>query len=121
MFKPLKKAEEKIMQAVWKIGEGLTNEIIDELPKPKPHYNTVSTILKILQEKGFITVKNIGKVNCYYPAIQKDEYRKDSMRQYVKKYFSGYYKDMVSFFAKENNITISELEGILNELKTHKN
>jgi predicted transcriptional regulator len=120
MFTPLTKAEEKIMQALWKLKKGSTHDIIDALPNPKPHYNTVSTILKILLDKGFVKAESIGKSNCYSPNMEKDVYRKYSMKQYVSKYFSGSYTAMISFFAKEKNISIKELESILEELKQSK-
>src|SRR5699024_10013170 len=101
----------------WQIEKGFTREIIALLPNPKPHYNTVSTVLKVLHEKGYVKVENIGKSNFYTPLIDKNTYRKKSMNQYVHQYFSGSYSGMISFFAKEDNISIQDLEAILSELK----
>jgi predicted transcriptional regulator len=117
MFKPLTKAEEQIMQALWKIEKGFTKDIITELPDPKPHYNTVSTILKILLEKGFVNVESIGKSHLYRPAIHKNLYRKKFMNQLVKGYFEGSFTNMVSFFARQKDISVQDLEQILKEMK----
>ena len=120
VFKSLTKAEEQIMQALWQIGQGFTKDIIDQLPKPKPHYNTVSTILKILIDKDFVKAESVGKSNLYKPKVKKDSYSKQSMKQLVKGYFDGSFASMFSFFAKEKDISINELEEILNEIKKSK-
>ncbi len=117
VFKPLTKAEEQIMQALWKIGEGFTKDIIDVLPTPKPHYNTVSTILKILQDKEFVTAQSIGKSHLYKPLVKKELYSKQSVKQLVKGYFNGSFANMLSFFAKEKDISVADLEEILKEIK----
>ena len=116
-FKPLTKAEEDLMQILWKLEKAFVKDIVDELPDPKPHYNTVSTIIKILEDKGFVAHESFGKSNRYYATVEKDEYSKKSMTQFVKKYFEGSYTSMFSFFAKEKDISIEELESILKELK----
>lgn len=120
-FKPLTKAEEEIMQILWKLDHAFIKDIVDELPVPKPHYNTVSTIIKILTDKNFVGHESFGKSNRYYPLVKKDEYSKKSMKQFVKKYFEGSYSSMFSFFAKEKDISIEELESILKELKEDNN
>lgn len=116
-FKPLTKAEEEIMQELWKLEHAFVKDVIEELPEPKPHYNTVSTIIKILEEKGFVAHESFGKSNRYYPVVKKDDYSKNSMKQFVGKYFEGSFASMLSFFAKEEDISVKELEDILNELK----
>ncbi len=116
-FKSLTKVEEQIMQALWKIEQGFTKDIVDQLPDPKPHYNTVSTILKIMLEKEFVTVESIGKSHLYRPAVKKDTYSKQSMKQLVKGYFNGSFSNMLSFFAKEKDISAKDLEDILKEMK----
>lgn len=116
-FKQLTKAEEQVMKVLWEIEKGLTKDIIDQLPTPKPHYNTVSTILKILAEKGFVTIVQFGKSNIYKPAVSRDVYSKNSMKQFVKGYFDGSFANMLSFFAKEKDISIADLEDILKEIK----
>lgn len=116
-FKVLTKAEEEIMQVLWQIEKGFVKDIMDAMPEPKPHYNTVSTIVKILEDKGFVQHESLGKANRYYPLVAKSDYTKKSMKQFVKKYFGGSYANMLSFFAKEKDISVKELEDILNELK----
>lgn len=119
-FKSLTKVEEQVMQALWKIGQGFTKDIIDQFPEPKPHYNTTSTILKILQEKGFVTAENIGKSHLYKPVVKKETYSKQSMKQLVKGYFNGSFTNMLSFFAKEKDISVTELEEIIRTIKKSK-
>lgn len=116
-FKQLTKAEEEIMQVLWDLEHAFVKDIIDKLPEPKPHYNTVSTIVKILEEKGFADHETFGKSNRYFPLVSKDEYSRKSMKQFVGKYFDGSFANMMSFFAKEKDISINELEDILNEIK----
>jgi len=119
-FKPLTKAEEEIMQVLWKLGKAFVKDILDEMPEPKPHYNTVSTIIKILADKGFVASESFGKSNRYYPLVNKDEYTKKTMKQFLKGYFEGSYANMLSFFAREKDISIADLESILTELKKDK-
>jgi len=116
-FKPLTKAEEQIMQVLWTLEKAFVKDIVDALPEPKPHYNTVSTIIKILVEKGFVDFESFGKSNRYFPLMDKDDYSKKSMKQFVKRYFEGSFANMLSFFAKEKDISISELEDLIKELK----
>ncbi|MBN8672073.1 MAG: BlaI/MecI/CopY family transcriptional regulator [Flavipsychrobacter sp.] len=115
--KTLTKAEEEIMQALWQLDKAFVKDIVDLLPAPKPHYNTVSTIIKILCDKGFVGYESFGKSNRYYPLVQKDEYSKKTMNQFVSKYFNGSFAGMLSFFAQEKDITVQDLEAILKELK----
>ncbi|WP_118973961.1 BlaI/MecI/CopY family transcriptional regulator [Taibaiella koreensis] len=116
-FKSLTKAEEQIMQALWKIEQGFTKDIIDQLPEPRPHYNTVSTILKILLEKDFVKVTAMGKSHLYKPVVKKEQYSSQSARHLVKGYFNGSFANMLSFFAREKDISVKELEEILKEIK----
>ena len=116
VFKPLTKAEEQIMQVLWDLGSGFTKDIVDKI-NPKPHYNTISTLLKILEEKGFVQIESRGKSNLYKPAVDKDAYSKKTMQQFVKGYFDGSFVSMLSFFAKEKDITVKDLEEILKEIK----
>jgi BlaI family penicillinase repressor len=116
-FKPLTKAEEEIMQVLWTLDKAFIKDIIEKLPAPKPHYNTVSTIIKILGEKGFVSYESFGKSNRYFPIVDKDNYSKRSMEQFVKRYFEGSFSNMLSFFAKEKDISIADLESLLKDLK----
>jgi predicted transcriptional regulator len=117
-MKELTKAEEEIMHVLWKLGSAFVKDIITELPKPKPAYNTVSTIVRILQQKKFVGHETQGQSHKYYPLITKDAYTRSFMKGFVKKYFSGSYQQMVSFFTKEDNLTLTELEELLKKLKS---
>jgi len=120
-MKPLTKAEEQIMQVLWKLEKGFLREIIDAMPAPKPHQNTVATLLKILVEKDFVSVTVLGRQHLYSPIMSKDEYSKRTMKQIVKGYFEGSFSNVVSFMVKENNISIEELEGLLAQIKKQQN
>src|SRR4051812_17143486 len=114
-MKKLTKAEEQVMQAVWKIREGFIRDIMDTLPAPKPHQNTVATILKILIEKEFVGVKVFGRQHQYYPLVNKDTYSKATMKTLVKGYFGGSFSEAVSFMVKENSISLEDLESLLQQ------
>lgn len=116
-FKQLTKAEEEIMRVLWQLENAFVKDIVEELHEPKPHYNTVSTIIKILEEKGFVDHESFGKSNRYFPLVAKEEYSKKSMNQFVRKYFEGSFANMLSFFAKEKDISVQDLEEILKEVK----
>lgn len=109
-MKELTKAEEQVMHIVWKIGKGYINDFLDHFPEPKPAYNTVSTIVRILEKKGFINHEQGSKSYIYFPAVSKREYTKHSLGQLLNGYFSNSYKQMVSFFAHDEKLTINELE-----------
>src|SRR6187431_1094849 len=111
-MKILTKAEEQVMQVLWKLEKGFLREIIDAMPAPKPHQNTVATLLKILVEKEFVSITVLGR---------HDEYSKRTMKQMVKGYFEGSFSNVVSFMVKENNISIEELESLLVQIKKQQN
>ncbi|MEP7165812.1 MAG: BlaI/MecI/CopY family transcriptional regulator [Ferruginibacter sp.] len=117
MIKPLTKAEEQIMQVIWKLEKAFLREIIDALPNPKPHNNTVATIIKILVEKEFIGIELFGRTHRYYPLVSKDVYSRSTMKNFVKGYFEGSFSNAVSFMVKENNLSVEELELLLKQLK----
>ena len=119
-MKTLTKAEEQVMQAVWKVREGFIRDIMEILPPPKPHQNTIATILKILIEKEFIGIKVYGRQHQYYPLISRENYSKSSMKTLVKQYFGGSFSDAVSFMVRENNISLEDLESLLQQLKKSK-
>lgn len=108
------------MQAVWKVKEGFIRDIIEALPLPKPHQNTVSTILKILVDKEFIGIRVFGRQHQYHPLVSKEAYSKSSIKNLVKGYFGGSFSDAVSFMVKENSLSIEELEMLLTQLKKGK-
>jgi BlaI family transcriptional regulator, penicillinase repressor len=110
IMKHLTKAEEQIMQILWKLEKAFVKDIIVHLPEPKPAYNTVSTIVRIMEKKGFVGYKAYGKTHEYFPLISKPDYTQKFLRGFVKDYFSNSYKQMVSFFAREENLSIAEME-----------
>ncbi|MBD9180169.1 MAG: BlaI/MecI/CopY family transcriptional regulator, partial [Odoribacter splanchnicus] len=108
-MKELTKAEEQIMQVLWDLNRAFVKEIIDRLPDPKPAYNTVSTIVRILQDKGFVGHETYGKSHCYYPLVDKDTYTRKFLKNFIGNYFQNSFSQMVSFFAKEENVDLKEL------------
>ncbi len=120
MIKQLTKAEEQIMQELWKLEKAFLRDVMEAIPEPKPHSNTVATLLKILVEKDFVGVTNFGRMHQYAPLISKQAYKKSSMKTFVKGYFEGSFSNAVSFMVKENNLSVNDLELLLKELKTKK-
>ena len=120
-MKVLTKAEEQVMQVLWKLEKGFLREIIDAMPAPKPHQNTVATLLKILVDKEFVSITVLGRQHLYTPLVGKDEYSKRTMKQIVKGYFEGSFSNVVSFMVRENNISIEELESLLAQIKKQQN
>jgi predicted transcriptional regulator len=116
MSKQLTKAEEQIMQVLWDLNEASVKDIIEILPNPKPAYNTVSTIVRILESKEFVGHTSIGRGFVYHPIVKKDDYSNQSLHKLMNGYFEGSFKSMVSFFVKENKMDVSELENILKEI-----
>jgi predicted transcriptional regulator len=117
MKKDLTKAEEQIMQVLWAIKKGFAKDILENLKEPKPAYNTVLTVVRILVKKGFVKFKTYGKSNEYYPTISKDQYSKQQLNKLKDNYFNKSAKELLSFFAKEQNLSLNEIEEILNQLK----
>lgn len=111
-MKELTKAEEQIMQILWTIEKGFVNDILEKLPLPKPAYNTVSTIVRILARKGFVGHIAYGKTHEYFPLISKREYTKSYFKGFMNNYFGNSYQALASFFTKENSLSIEELEEI---------
>ena len=120
MSKQLTKAEEQLMQVLWDLKEASVKEVIEELPLPKPAYNTVSTIIRILETKGFVGHKAKGRGYVYFPIVEKTDYSNQSLHKLMNGYFGGSFKSMVSFFVNENEMDISELESILKEANKKK-
>jgi len=111
-MKELTKAEEQVMQVLWNIGSGFANEIMAAFPEPKPAYNTVLTVIRILEKKGFVTHETFCKANRYQPAVSKDEYSQRFLGSVVERYFNNSYLDLVSAFAKKENFSLEELEEL---------
>jgi predicted transcriptional regulator len=123
MSKQLTKAEEQLMQVLWNLEKGSVKGIIEQLPLPKPAYNTVSTIIRILENKGFVSHESVGRGYIYFPIIAKTDYKSQSLQKLVDGYFDGSFKSMVSFFVKKNDVDMKELDTILkliNDKKTEK-
>ncbi|SDL66760.1 Predicted transcriptional regulator [Catalinimonas alkaloidigena] len=116
-MKELTKAEEEIMQVLWQLGKAFVKDIIEELPEPKPAYNTVSTIVRILEKKEFVGHKAYGKTHEYFPRIDRDTYRKQFLKSLMGRYFNGSFRQMVSFFAKEENLSLKEVDELMRYLK----
>ncbi|PIB33594.1 CopY family transcriptional repressor [Gaetbulibacter sp. 5U11] len=115
-MKALTKAEEDIMQVLWQLENANVKQIIDFMPEPKPAYNTVSTIVRILESKGFVDYEKQGKGHIYFPILKKQDYSNQSINKLVDNYFQGSFKSMVSFFVKKNDISLNELESVLKEI-----
>ena len=113
----LTKAEERVMKALWQHQTAQVREVIAAMPEPRPHANTVNTILKILAEKGFVTVEARSNPNRFRALISKEDYSSRTIAQVVKGYFNGSFADMVSFFVADKAMDISELENVLQSLK----
>jgi len=113
----LTRAEEEVMQILWELGKGFVKDLVERYREPKPAYNTVSTLIRILEQKGFVGHKAYGKTHEYYPLVSKDVYRKQFLNNMISDYFSGSFKQLVSFFAREEKIDRKEMEELLNLMK----
>ncbi len=111
-MKELTKGEEQVMQVIWSIGQGFANEIMAAFPEPKPAYNTVLTVIKILENKGFVKHETFCRANRYTACISKEEYSKHFLGGVVERYFNNSYLDLVSAFAKKENFSLEELEAL---------
>lgn len=109
------------MQVLWTLNKAFLREIVEAMPNPKPHQNTVATLLKILVEKEFVAVEVLGRQHRYYPLISKEEYSGKSIKQLAKNYFEGSFSNVVSYLVKENNISVEELEILLKQIKKQQN
>ena len=116
----LAKREEQIMQALWKLEKGFVKEIIALLPDPKPHYNSVSTMVRILVDKGFVAYEAFGKTHRYYPLVSKADYQQKEVKGILSKYFGNSYSKMVAHFAQSENISEAELQEIIQMIKNKK-
>lgn len=117
MIKPLTKAEEQIMQTIWKLDQAYLKDIVEEQSEPRPHQNTVATILKILMEKGFVDVEVHGRVHKYFALVSKDDYSATTIQNLVSNYFEGSFADVVSFMVKQKNLKVKDIELLLEQMK----
>lgn len=113
----LTKAEEQVMMVLWKMNNGLLMDIVEAMPKPQPHKNTVATILKILVGKEFVHIENIGRIHRYHPTISKEAYSKAKLTGMAKGYFNGSFSNIVSFLVDEKKLSVQDLELLLKQLK----
>ena len=116
-MKELTKAEEQIMQLLWEQKKAFVKDIIEQMPNPKPAYNTVSTIIRILEKKGFIGHNAYGKTHEYFPLIDRKDYTRTYMKNFMRNYFSGSFQEMVSFFAKEDKMSLADLDELVEDVK----
>ncbi|MBS1664333.1 MAG: BlaI/MecI/CopY family transcriptional regulator [Bacteroidetes bacterium] len=120
-MKPLTKAEEQVMLVLWQLGKGFLKDIVDQTPEPRPHPNTIATLLKILVDKGYVTYEVQGRNNCYAPLISKIDYGSTSANQLLKGYFEGSAALLVSQFVSDKKLSLQELEDLLQQIKSAKN
>ena len=117
-IRELTKAEDQVMQLLWLLEKAFVKDVIEKMPEPKPAYNTVSTIVRILEKKGFVGFKAYGKTHEYFPLISKEEYSNYYLNSFVKRYFKGSFQNLVSFFAKENEMNVTEMEALLKKVES---
>ena len=115
-MKTLTKAEEQIMHILWGLEKAVVWDILEKLPDPKPAYNTISTVVRVLEKKGFVDHKSYGTTYEYFPIISKEEYTQAYFGDFMKKYFNNSFPKMASFFAEENDLSLQELEEIMIEI-----
>ncbi len=112
--------EEEIMHILWKLGKAFVKDVMAEIKEEQPHYNTLSTIIRNLEEKGYVSHQAYGNTHQYFPIISKEKYRKAFMNNAIENYFNNSYKSMVSFFAEEEKISAEELREILDIIEKKK-
>ncbi|MEM7655159.1 MAG: BlaI/MecI/CopY family transcriptional regulator [Bacteroidota bacterium] len=117
MRKRLTAKEEEIMQILWELKRAFVKEIIEQLPDPKPHYNTISTLIRRLEGLGFVDHERFGNTHRYFPLVEKEAYKERSIRHLLNHYFDNSYQDMVTFFAREKKISPEELKRILKDIE----
>ncbi len=116
-MKKLTRKEEEVMKILWKLEKAFVKDIIEEYDDPKPHYNTISSLVRLLQDKGIVGYKQYGNTYQYFPLMKKEEYRKTFMKQVVSDYFDNSYKSAVAFFVKEKGLSPEELEELVKLIK----
>ena len=121
MKKELTKAEEQIMQAIWKVEKGFAKDILEKLEEPKPAYNTVLTVIRVLVQKGFVKYTTFGKSNQYYPTISKGDYSFEKVDRLKKNYFNNSNAQFLSFFMKENQMSLEDLNEVMEIIKKEDN
>ena len=112
-MKRLTAAEEEVMHILWDLGKGFVKDIIDKMPEPKPPYNTVSTVIRVLEKKEFVSHRQYGNTYEYYPLVSREEYARVHFKGFLSDYFNNSFPKMAAFFARENNLSMKELEEIM--------
>jgi BlaI family transcriptional regulator, penicillinase repressor len=108
----LTKAQEEILHVLWQINEGVVTDVIDKLPEPKPAYNTVSTVIRVLEKKGYVSHKVYGKTHVYFPIVSKQIYSQHTLGETVRNFFNNSADQLVSFFVKQKSLSVNELEEL---------
>jgi len=111
-MKEITKAQEDVLKAIWEVKEGAVSDVLDKLPDPKPAYNTVATVIKVLEKKGYVSHKTYGKTNVYYSVISKQDYAQYVLKETFNNLFNGSLNQMVSSFVNNKNVSIIELEEL---------
>lgn len=119
-MKDLTKAEEQVMNILWNLERGFVKDIIEQFPEPEPAYNTVSTIIRILEKKDFVDHKAFGKTHQYFPLVSKEDYTKQTANRLVENYFDGSFKNLVSFYMKDNDMTVKEMDQLMQVIEAKK-
>lgn len=117
-MRELTKAEEQVMQILWDVKKGFVKDVLAKMPEPKPAYNTVSTIIRILEKKGFVGYNAYGKTHEYFPIIDKTSYSNFYLKNFIGGYFGGSFQKLVSFFAKENEMEIKDFESLMKHVES---
>ena len=120
MEKELTKAEEQVMQAIWKVGQGFANEIVAAV-EGSAAYNTVLTVVRILEQKGFVSHETFNRSNRYYPLVSREEYMQQQLKGFAQRYFSSSARALVSFLLDKNEVTLEDLESLTKEIENNKN
>ena len=120
-MRELTKAEEQVMQILWEVKKGFVKDVLAKMPEPKPAYNTVSTIIRILEKKGFVGYNAYGKTHEYFPIVDKTEYSNFYLKNFIGGYFGGSFQKLVSFFAKENDMEMKDFESLMKHVESDLN
>jgi len=120
-MRELTKAEEQVMQILWEVKKGFVKDVLAKMPEPKPAYNTVSTIIRILEKKGFVGYNAYGKTHEYFPIVDKTAYSNFYLKNFIGGYFGGSFQKLVSFFAKENDLDVNDFESLMKHVESEMN
>lgn len=116
-MKKLTNKEEEVMKILWVLERAFVKDVLAQFKEDKPHYNTLSTIIRNLEEKGYVSHEAFGNTHQYYPVVAKEDYRKQFMSEAIADYFNNSYKNLVSFFALEDKISVDELKEIIKHIE----